>query len=164
MYKMITHTITEEHFDHPVTAEYGIGIHHGNTMPKLSNVHVPHGMPIHGNVHPRTYGVSTDSVLLPPGTKPSGNIKVKMSPWHVWGMYDAYGDLFLHGDMYAEGDIMTAGTINGTGSTANVTVLATDPTSNTWSGNVGELAQGPSYMYLCTSSDTWVRWKIDAKW
>lgn len=41
MYKIITHTIREEHYDHPATAEYaltGQGTNMGNAMPKISQV------------------------------------------------------------------------------------------------------------------------------
>lgn len=36
MYKIITHAIREEHFDHPMTAEMAMG--RGNIMPKTSNL------------------------------------------------------------------------------------------------------------------------------
>jgi hypothetical protein len=44
MYKVITHTIKEEHFDHPMTAEAGMSIH-GNTSPKIGHMAVNSSYP-----------------------------------------------------------------------------------------------------------------------
>jgi hypothetical protein len=55
MYKKISHTITEEHFHHPMALEMSAVLaHHANTAPHhqtLSNTH-PYHLTMHSNVHP----------------------------------------------------------------------------------------------------------------
>lgn len=156
MYKVVTHTIKEEHFEHPYLAEQGMAVHTCNTAPVMSNS-TPMGRNSgHGGV-----------ITQPPT---DGNIKIKMPlnenwngyEWH--GEYHAWGDLTVHGQLSVNGDIMIEGTIAGRGSVSTVQVLDTEPTGNTWAGNVGDLAKTSSHMYLCVEPDKWLRWSVQSSW
>lgn len=143
MYKVVTHTIKEEHFEHPYLAEKGMAIH-CNTAPMSSRV-----------------------VTKPPQ---DGNVKVKMpldGDWggsDCWGEYQAWGDLCVYGKTIIDGDLTVEGTITGRGSISTVLTMDTNPTGNTYTGNVGDLARTSSHMYLCVETDKWVRWPIQDKW
>ena len=163
MYKVVTHTITEEHYTHPVTANIGLVKHrgnilHGNLIPHVSslNASVPSIL-----IVPR---VTEDvhSIFYPPGHI-GGNANIKVKLPSEWGSYDAYGDLSLHGDMCITGDLTVEGTIISS-SAVNIGMLDSDLTSNVSLGNKGDMAVSPNYAYLCVDKDTWIRWAIDSSW
>ena len=85
MYKLITHSITEQHYDHPMTAEVGMGAHAGHTG---NNAH-HHGSSLTSNVKPKTMTITYKEpkqgekiTMLPPSGVPvipkDGNVKVKL--------------------------------------------------------------------------------------
>lgn len=167
MYKVVTHTIKEEHFEHPVLAEKGMAIHTngttGNTSPKWSGTPRWGGK---GNVRPR---MEPNSVISCPPT--DGNLVVKMPLENDWegyqwyeSEYHAWGDVKIHGQLMVSSDLTVDGVIAGRGSVSTVTVLSVVPTGNTWAGNIGELARTDSHMYLCVEPDKWVRWSIQSNW
>ena len=169
MYSIVTHTIKEEHFGHPMTAEVGMAIH--------ANAHPIHGNVYTGNIQqsnamPITKRVTTEAgailppygkPVFPPGTKPEGNIKVKM--WeYSWGDYDAWGNLSVWGDTVVSGDITSYGTISGTGTLTSISTLDTEPTSPKWTGTKGEICINSRFVYLCVDTDTWVRIPVQTTW
>lgn len=154
MYRVVTHTIKEEHFEHPYLAERGMEIH-CNTTPGYGNVSVQ---------SPNNYG----SVIKQPPT--DGNIKVKTPMEEDWGGYEywnnyhCWGDLIVHGKTSVHSDLMVDGVITGRGSVTDVKILDTEPTANSVTGNIGELARTSSHMYLCVAENSWVRWPIQTSW
>jgi len=42
--------------------------------------------------------------------------------------------------------------------------LDEDPATNSWEGDVGQIAVGPMFAYLCVEDDTWIRWSITKQW
>jgi hypothetical protein len=163
MYKVVTHTIKEEHFEHPHLAEKGMAIHnghgnHGNTKPYYGTVR-----PVSRDVRGRNSDVITPH-------PPDGNVIVKMplnedwGGYDYWGQYHCWGDLTIHGSTVVSGDLTVEGAIVGRGTTSNVIMLETAPTTNTWAGNVGDLAKNTNFMYLCVEQDKWIRWSIQSTW
>lgn len=155
MYSIVTRTIKEEHFEHPSTAMRGIQTHCG-----------------YGNISTQpapawTSDVYPDVITCPPT---DGNLKVKTSsPYQVesdeiWGVYHTWGDLNVHGSLNISNNLTVEGAIVGRGTVNNVTLLETEPTGNTWPGQIGDLARTDSYMYLCVDTDTWIRWTVQSKW
>ena len=158
MYRVVTHTIKEEHFEHPYLAEKGMAYHtganvsYGNTKPKIT--------PLRGS--------NTDVITpCPPDT---GNIIVKMpleADWggnEYYGEYHCWGDLMVHGTATITSNLIVEGTIAGRGSVAEVMLLDAAPTSNAWTGNIGEMCRTTDFMYLCVEQDKWVRWAIQDQW
>lgn len=157
MYRVVTHTIKEEHFEHPYLAEQGMAVHTANVSPVV-------GKPKPMQRNPQGHG----SVITQPPT--DGNIRIKMPLNEEWGDYEwygeyhAWGDLTVHGKMHIKEDLIVEGTIAGRGSVSTVRILDTEPTGNTWTGNVGELAKTSSHMYLCVEPDQWIRWSTQSSW
>ena len=168
MYKVITHNIKEEHFDHPLTAEVGIAKHTGHTgtlpgniMPKMSSISTLGEQPM--VIISRPSASTTAIITQPPGSSGNiGNVKVKMPS--SWGEYDAWGDMYVNGHLHVTENCHVAGTYHGVGSTATVALMDTNPTTNSWPGTIGELCSGPGYMYLCVDDNTWIRWATQATW
>lgn len=171
MYKVITHNIKEEHFDHPLTAEVGIAKHTGHTgtlpgniMPKMSSISTLGSETM--AIISRPKGPNPMAVITQPGQIGNigniGNIKIKMPS--SWGEYDAWGDMYVNGHLFVTGDCHVDGSIHGTGSTATVTFLEENPQTNTWPGKIGDLCAAPGYMYLCVSDNAWIRWATQATW
>lgn len=156
MYKVVTHTIKEEHFDHPYLAEQGMAVHTGGNT-----------RPAYGNSSPLSKNSGHNVITEPPQ---DGNIKVKMPLNEHWGGYEwsgeyhAWGDLCVHGKLSVVEDLTVDGTIAGRGSVSTVMVLDTEPMGNTWAGNIGELARTSSHMYLCVETDYWIRWPVQTTW
>lgn len=168
MYKVVTHTIKEEHFEHPHLAEQGMAIHNGtvsNTKPYYGN-----NRPHYGNVGPVANSIRNRNGDVITPCPPDGNIIVKMpmegdwGGYEYWGEYHCWGDLMIHGSTVISGDLTVDGAIVGRGTTNNITVLETTPASNTWAGNVGDLARNTNFMYLCVEQDKWIRWSIQTTW
>lgn len=177
MYKVITHNIKEEHFDHPLTADIGLAKHTGHTgtppgnvMAESGTISSVGGQPMKIVARPKKASPMAVITQPPSHNGNIGNVKVKMyDMWdneenYMWGQFDAWGDLDLHGSGYITGNLYVDGTFHGRGSTATVTVMETNPTTNTWDGHPGDLCSGPGYMYLCVSKDTWIRWATQATW
>ena len=163
MYKVITHTIKEEHFEHPVLAEKGMAIHtQSNTKPHYGNTH-PVMSPA-GGIRRSNAGV------VAPCPPTDGNIVVKMpsnGDWEgteYWGEYQCWGDLNVYGSATVSSDLIVEGTITGTGSTADIKMLDVAPTVNTWPGKIGELCRTSNFMFVCVAPDTWIRWAIQESW
>jgi len=142
MYRIITSTTKEEHFESPAAAAFGMTNYCiGNTLP---NIGTTAGSEL----------VSTLKVLPKSNTNPY----VDSTMYH--GDYDVYGDLYVHGNIYARNfSVESENEIEET-----ITVLETDPTSNSWVGSTGSIAFSANYAYLCTGNNTWVRWKINSTW
>lgn len=155
MYKVVTHTIKEEHFDHPYLAEQGMAVHTGTNAPMTANISPKRRSSEHEMVNP-----------LPK----DGNTKIKMALENCWEDYEWFGDYWAYGDLNVEGiltvgkDLVVSGSIAGRGSMTTVTVLDTAPEGNTWTGNIGEMARTSSHMYLCVNTDNWIRWPIQSSW
>lgn len=157
MYRIITSTSTtrEEHFESPNAAAYGMTTYCGNTTP------------IYGNTSPQTKNDYGSVIQQPPQ---NGNIKVKNAMENEWGGYEywneyhCWGDLMVHGTTTISSDLIVEGTITGRGSTTEIKMLDADPTASNIAGNVGELAVTDNYMYLCVSTDSWIRWPIQSTW
>lgn len=168
MYKVVTHTIKEEHFEHPALAEKGMAVHtggnvnpyYGNITPKMGSMRGPMRGPMRGS----------NADVITPGPPTDGNVKIRMPLNENWGDYEwhgeyhAWGDLAVHGSLSVVEDLMVDGTIAGRGSVSTVTVMTTEPTGNTWTGNIGELARTSSHMYLCVETDHWIRWPVQSSW
>lgn len=156
MYKVVTHTIKEEHFEHPYLAEQGMAIHTGGNV-----------KPSYGKPGPLSKNTGHNVITEPPQ---DGNIKVKMPSNGHWGGYEwdgeyhAWGDLSVHGKLSVAEDLVVDGAIAGRGSVSTVTVLDTEPMGNTRAGNIGELARTSSHMYLCIETDHWIRWPVQTSW
>lgn len=158
MYRVVTHTIKEEHFEHPYLAEKGMAVHTG------ANVGYGNTAPTMGSLR----GSNAD--VITPCPPPNGNVIVKMPMNENWGGYEYYGeyhcwgDLMVHGTATISSDLIVEGTITGRGTVTNIVVLDTAPTGNTWAGNVGDMCRTSDFMYLCTEQDKWVRWAIQDQW
>lgn len=147
MYKKITHSIQEEHFDHPALAEYAIKT--GNIKPITGNIRQPN---------------SADLVLWPIDGNCdhySGNIMVPMAG----PVYMINRDVEIHGNILVSGNIISAaGHLHGVGTTTTVIKLAESPPTSNWPGQQGELAVDKTYMYLCVENGKWVRWPVNQSW
>lgn len=154
MYRVVTHTIKEEHFEHPYLAEKGMEVH-SNTTPGYGNI---------STKSKNNYG----SVIQQPPM--DGNIKVKTpmeDEWgghEYWNNYHCWGDLTVHGSTTISNDLIVAGTISGRGSVTEVMLLDTAPAANVTPGNIGALARTSTHMYLCVEQDKWIRWELQESW
>ena len=165
MYKVVTHTITEEHYDHPSTASVGLIKHRndpslscGNTMPGTSSLYSAMML------IPSLPDEVCFEIYWPPG-KTDGNANIKVKLPVEWESYDAIGDLNLYGDLKVNGDLTVTGTINSEQSSSmKIGTLEADLKSNDMPGTVGDMAVSSSFAYLCVDKDTWVRWPIQTKW
>jgi len=140
MYRIITSTTKEEHFESPAAAAFGMTNYCiGNTLPNIGTT-------------ASTESVSTFKVL------PRSNTTPYVDSTMYYGDYDVYGDLYVHGNIYARNFTMDSETEE------SIIMLETDPKSNSWEGSTGSIAFSANYAYLCTGNNIWVRWKIDSTW
>jgi hypothetical protein len=164
MYTIVTHTIKEEHFNHPVLAEKGMAINHSKGYPSNGNGAT------NGNLNVAMAGLRSRSSNVMDCDTDSGNLVVKMPldyEWtgqDYWGDYRAWGDLTVQGSATISGDLNVEGTINGRGTVNDVMVLEAEPSGNTWAGLPGDLARTSSHMYLCVENDKWIRWSVQDSW
>lgn len=167
MYKVITHSIREEHFDAPSTAAFGLATY-CNTQPVANTVE--------GNSTPTISSmVPGMTICMRDGFEPKKS-KADLSIskilvddynddyWNDYGFFDAYGDLYLHGDLYLDGDLIMYGTLSGRGTISKVPKLDANPKANSWPGKAGDIARTSSHIYLCVEDDKWIRWAIQESW
>lgn len=147
MYRIITSTTKEEHFESPNAAAYGMMMYCANTM--------PNGQSTTNTLSSMEANIKI--IARPPRRLPIN--KPEISYDYYYGDYDVYGDLYVHGNVYARNYEETVSS-----EVSKITILSMDPTSNTWQGNIGEMACTSNYAYMCVASDSWVRWKIDSRW
>jgi len=142
MYRIITSTTKEEHFESPNAAAYGMMTYcGGNTYPNTSSA---------------SSSVTSDLKVTP---RVAGSLTSTADSTMYHGDYDVYGDLHIHGNIYVRNIEEFEYAKN-----PLVTELTQDPTSNTWPGVPGTVGFTANYVYICTSSDTWVRIKSDSTW
>lgn len=141
MYKLITHSITEQHYDHPMTAEVGMGVHTGHT-----GNNTQYGSSLTSNVKPKTMTITYKEpekiTVLPPTGVPvlpkDGNVKVKLvanvkvkkegnikagikaKNSNGYDDYDEdydwnWGQYDAWGDLSVHGDLMVTGDVGVTG-------------------------------------------------
>lgn len=164
MYKVVTHSIKEEHFTHPVTAHAGMQIHNGGIRPLKHAPNVaPNSSPmISSSISPTTPTPTPNMLIISRDShnvaEYCGNITPLnvVSPWNSWGLYDAYGDLGLHGNVTIGGAMI--------GTKPKVVIFDIDPSSSSFAGNVGDMGVGSRHVYLCVSQDKWARWEIQKSW
>ena len=147
MYRIITSTTKEEHFESPTAAAFGMMTYCGNTAPNSS---------------------STVNSVSVPTLKISARSGVDLSKNSVnnsayWGDYDVYGDLYVHGNVYAR-NIDSSVIGEDENYTNYIVPFESDPKTNTWPGTPGQIGFTANYAYLCVSGNTWVRMSIQSNW
>lgn len=154
MYRVVTHTIKEEHFEHPILAEKGMEIH-CNTTPSYGNTKVQ---------SKNNYGSVIQQPPMDSNVKIRTPLEDEWGGYEYWNSYHCWGDLVVHGSTTLSSDLIVEGTITGRGSVTEVKLLDTTPAANATPGNVGDLARTSTHMYLCVEQDKWIRWAVEHTW
>lgn len=163
MYKVVTHSIREEHFDTPATAAFGLATY-CNTQPIGNSMSGNSGPTISSMAFCQRDGFGPRKAECDPSKARITVDEYDDEYWNDYGLFDAYGDLYLHGDLYLDGDLMLYGTLSGRGTISNIAKLDTAPRNNTAPGQPGDIARTSSHIYLCVEKDKWVRWGIQEAW
>ena len=147
MYRIITSTTKEEHFESPSAAAFGMMTYCGNTVPNSSST-------------VNSVSVQPLKITARSSTNPGKN---SADSSYYWGDYDVYGDLYVHGNIYARN-------IDNTIIDENedyrryIVPFDTDPKTNVWEGQPGQMGFTANYAYLCVGGNTWVRMGIQSSW
>lgn len=152
MYRIITSTTKEEHFESPTAAAYGMMMYCGNTAPNSAviNSGIDSSM-ANIKISPR--------IPVAPNGVPYGRTTSSYDSDDYYGDFDVYGDLYVHGNIHAR-NYSTESSVT----IPKITMLPADPTTATWQGNIGDMAFSANYAYICVNTDNWARFKIERSW
>lgn len=151
MYRIITSTTKEEHFESPTAAAYGMMMYCGNTAPNTAVI---------------TSGVDTSmaNIKISPRVPVAPNGTPIIRTATSYDSDDYYGDFDVYGDLYVHGNIHARNYSTHSMAMPKITILTADPTSTTWQGNIGDMAFTNNHAYICVQTDSWARFKIDRSW
>lgn len=138
MYRIITSTTKEEHFESPNAAAFGMMTYCGSNAPTMPGT-TSSTMPLRVSIRtPQSAAASTAS---------------------YYGDYDIYGDLYVHGNIFARNLVEPV-----TEYKTKIMMLDTDPTGPNWTGSPGDMAFTSNHAYICVENDSWVKLSLVHSW